>query len=147
MMLASSATSSDTCQWLIDSGASNHYTSRLEDLIDFTPIKPIGIMTGKGYIAARGIGHVRVLLKAGLVLITHVMWVPELKGFANLLSVPQLTENGFKIAIERDVCEISYRLSVYATGHIDNRAFYLDVLSSTENLAKPPLNDLPLLGL
>lgn len=104
-------------------------------------------MTGKGYIAARGIGHVRVLLKAGLVLITHVMWVPELKGFANLLSVPQLTENGFKIAIERDVCEISYRLSVYATGHIDNRAFYLDVLSSTENLAKPPLNDLPLLGL
>lgn len=41
--------------WLIDSSATNHYTSRYELLQNFRPLKDIPILTGKGYIFARGI--------------------------------------------------------------------------------------------
>ena len=114
-------------KWLIDSGASNHYTANRDDLHNFTSIQPIWIMTGKGYIAARGIGHVYLKLTIGIVVVTHVLWVPQLHGLASLLSVPQLTENGFNVIFDRHSCSILYSGQVVATGSRQEKAYYLNV--------------------
>ena len=119
-----------TGRWLIDSGASNHYTANRDDLHNFTSIQPIWIMTGKGYIAARGIGHVYLNLTIGTVVVTHVLWVPELHGLASLLSVPQLAENGFNIIFDRHSCSILYSGQVVATGSRQDKAYYLNVDSN-----------------
>ena len=114
-------------KWLIDSGASKHYTANRDDLHNFTSIQPIWIMTGKGYIAARGIGHVYLKLTIGIVVVTHVLWVPQLHGLASLLSVPQLTENGFNVIFDRHSCSILYSGQVVATGSRQEKAYYLNV--------------------
>ena len=77
-------------QWLIDSGASNHYTASRHILTDFHLIPDIQIMTGKGLIAAKGMGNVTLHTSVGLRTIFDVMWVPDLTGKHNLLSIPQL---------------------------------------------------------
>ena len=41
--------------WLIDSGATNHYISRFQLLHNFRPLQDIPILTEKGYIFARGV--------------------------------------------------------------------------------------------
>ena len=76
--------------WLIDSGASNHYTSLRHILSDFRPIPRIRIITGKGYVTAVGIGNVTLHTSVGLRTVFDVMWVPELTGPHHLLSIPQL---------------------------------------------------------
>lgn len=115
-------------QWLVDSGASNHYTSKKELLCDFTPIPPIRIMTGNGFISAHGIGHVIVYLSIGKVFIRNVMWVPALDGCASLLSVPQLTDNGFRVVFDDSGCEIRYRNNLIAKGVRRNKAYYLEAI-------------------
>ena len=106
-------------------------------------------MTGKGYIAAKGIRHVILHLAIGKVVITHVMWVPELKGFASLLSVPQLTENGFKVSFDNKSCEVSQDNKLFAIGSKINRAYYLDVHSNStvHHVSEGTIpSDLPILG-
>jgi len=134
-------------QWLVDSGASNHYTARKDILYDFIPIDPIWIMTGKGYISANGIGHVIVHLSIGKVIIKNVMWVSELKGFASLLSVPQLTDNGFKITFEWDDCEILHRNQLIVKGTKKNKVYYLDVTGYPNKNQSNILEGAKILGL
>ena len=76
--------------WLIDRGASNHYTSLRHILSDFKPIPRVKIITGKGYVTAVGIGNVTLHTSVGLRTVFDVMWVPELTGPHHLLSIPQL---------------------------------------------------------
>ena len=52
--------------WLIDRGASNHYTSLRHILSDFKPIPRVKIITGKGYVTAVGIGNVTLHTSVGL---------------------------------------------------------------------------------
>ena len=76
--------------WLIDSGASNHYTASRHILSDFRLTPDVPIMTGKGIIAAKGMGNVCLHTSVSVRKIYDVMWVPELTGSHNLLSIPQL---------------------------------------------------------
>lgn len=76
--------------WLIDSGASNHYTSMKHILNNFHLIPDIHIMTGRGFVTAKGIGNVTLHTSVGVRTVYDVMWVPALTGRHNLLSIPQL---------------------------------------------------------
>ena len=77
-------------RWLIDSGASNHYTSIKHIISDFKEIPDVNIMMGKGCVSAKGIGNVTLHTNVGLRTVFDMMWVPELTGRHNLLNIPQL---------------------------------------------------------
>ena len=114
-------------QWFVDSGASNHYTSKKELHCDFTSIHPVCILTGNGFIFAQGIGHVVVHLAIGKVFIRNVMWVPALEGCGSLISVAQLTENGFRVMFDESSCEIRHNNNnaLIARGVRRNKVYYL----------------------
>lgn len=98
-------------QWLIDSGYSNHYTSTKHILSDYTDIKPLQILTGKGHVLAQGLGSVTLHTSLGTRRLNDVMWVPNLAGTNNLLSIPQLVHKGCDITIRDQVCVITDRKS------------------------------------
>lgn len=85
--------------WLIDSGASNHYTSYRHILTEFRATPDIGIQTGSGIIYGKGIGNVTIHSSLGIRKIHDVIWVPLLAGKHNLLSIPQLTGKGCKVTM------------------------------------------------
>ena len=85
--------------WLIDSGASNHYTSSRYILADFQHTPDIAIQTGSGVVYGKGIGNVTIHSSLGLRKINDVIWVPQLAGKHNLLSIPQLVRKGCKVTM------------------------------------------------
>ena len=85
--------------WLIDSGASNHYTLSKHILTEFRATPDIGIQTGSGIIYVKGIGNVTIHSSLGVRKIHDVIWVPQLAGKHNLLSIPQLTGKGCKVTM------------------------------------------------
>ena len=75
-------------RWLIDSGASNHYTPLHHILTEFYSIPDVQIMTDNGLITAKGIGNITLHTSVRLRTVYDVMWVPKLTGKHNLLSIP-----------------------------------------------------------
>ena len=59
--------------WLIDSGATNHYTSHYQLLHNFRPLQDIPILTGKEYVFARGIGDISIHLSVGAATVRNVL--------------------------------------------------------------------------
>ena len=66
------------------------------------------------------------------------MWVPDLKGFASLLSVPQLAEKGFTITFDKETCEILRHGQLIAKGTKTNKAYYLEIHDSTSSPSHMP---------
>ena len=120
--------------WLVDSGATNHYIAVKELLINYQDINAIPILTGRGYIYARGIGNLTMQLSIGPVTIQKVMSVPDLAGYASLLSVPQLANNECKIIFEADVCQIHREGYTLAIASFNGKAYYLDLATSTHTV-------------
>jgi len=128
-------------EWLIDSGASNHFTSKKDILTNFTNIAEIPIKTGKGQISARGMGDVIVQLPApfGPTIIKGVMWCPELQGYSNLLSVPQLTKKGFAILFEAFYLDVYNKpmMHIPPNQHLFARTGHTALLSGTTDTPTP----------
>lgn len=76
--------------WLINSGASNHYTSNKNILSEFVTCNDIQVMTGGGLVQAKGKGNVTLHTSEGIQKVFDVLWIPDLAGANNLLSMPQL---------------------------------------------------------
>lgn len=119
--------SAHTHLWLVDSGATNHYTAVRNLLHNFQPIPPVPILTRRGHIFAKRVGHITIQLPIGLVTVRNVMWILDLTGHASLLSVPQLAHNGCKITFEADVCQIYKGGYLLASADFNGKAYYLDV--------------------
>ena len=64
--------------WLIDSGASNHYTAMRHILSEFHSTPDITIQTGSGFVVGKGIGNVTIHSSLGVRKIHDVIWVPML---------------------------------------------------------------------
>lgn len=116
-------------QWLIDSGATNHYSAHRNVFINFRPCPEIPVDTGAGRIFAKGVGDIVVNLPLpyGRIVIQDVMWVPQLMGYSNLLSVPQLTRTGFSVLFSALNSKIMRSNIVVALGSLRGKAFYLDI--------------------
>ena len=130
-------------QWLLDSGASNHFTSNRHILSDFRDVPDMKIMTGNGYITGKGIGNVVIHSSLGLRKVYDVMWVPSLQGRNNLLSIPQFIIKRLKIVM------FGNRASVFSgdndilllQGTLLGKGFYVDmsVCRTTMQLARMEL--------
>lgn len=91
--------------WLIDSGCTNHMTkdSKYFTEMDSTIKVPVRMDNG-AMVNSEGKGIVTIQTKKGTRQIKDVLYVPSLDQ--NLLSVPQMMQNGYSIYFEGDTCTI-----------------------------------------
>jgi hypothetical protein len=89
-------------EWYLDTGCSNHMTANRDWLTNFDPSKKSSIkLANSSKVAAQGTGNIVVRGNNGVkVIIRDVFYVPEMN--CNLLSIGQLAEKGFSVAIEGD---------------------------------------------
>lgn len=91
--------------WLIDSGCTNHMTKHSHVFTKIDPsIKiPVRMCNGE-MVKSEGKGIVTVETRKGTYQINDVLYVPNLDQ--NLLSVPQMMQNGYSIHFEKGTCTI-----------------------------------------
>ena len=106
MYLASSSTHVDHEAWLIDSGASFHFTPHREWFCEYEKYDGGDVFLGddrKARIIGRG--KVKLKLQGGRVrTISVVLHIPALAR--NLISVSKLDDAGVKIVFEKDTCKM-----------------------------------------
>lgn len=79
-------------EWIIDSGASQHWTPYVNDFIEYHSIKPMPISTANGTAYALGKGTVILETKSHMVRISLVFHVPDINS--RLLSLGKFHESG-----------------------------------------------------
>lgn len=70
-------------------------------LSDYRDCADEKILTGNGYIVAKGIGNVTLHTSVGIRTIHDVFFVPALAGRHNLLSIPQIVRKGCTVTMSR----------------------------------------------
>jgi hypothetical protein len=113
-MAASTASSTyvvrtENDEWYVDSGATQHLSSRKERLNDYTEIPPRNVyLADNRVIVAKGMGTVRLKLKVNGEerdhILQDVLHVPDLHG--NLLSVSKIVACRFEIIFSGSRCII-----------------------------------------
>jgi hypothetical protein len=91
--------------WFLDSGCSNHMTGNKELFEDLdTSVKSQIKLGNDNIVEVMGKGAINVITKTGKKTIPDVYFVPGLKH--NLISVGQLTQKGYRVSFENNVCTI-----------------------------------------
>lgn len=107
--------------WILDSGATSHMTSNRNFFTSFnSDEKGHVLLADEGEavkVDGKGSGIIKYCANNGEVIdvrVDNVLYIPRLSS--NLLSVKKLTNNGFKVIFEKDVCSIIKEgaLKVYA---------------------------------
>ena len=88
-------------RWLIDSGASCHYSPFRHLFLGLHRVDPpVRILTGKGFIEAQFRGPIPLLIRANndihYLLLEDVLFVPDLQSCVNLFSVVMLADKGIQ---------------------------------------------------
>lgn len=100
-MLSKELSLGNNGMWIWDSGASSHMSANRNIFSSMRKLEPFPLMTGNGELMAYGIGEVPITLRVGgrqsIVKLNGVLWIPELTGGYNLLSVPSLTNLGYTV--------------------------------------------------
>jgi len=126
MTLKKTGIGSPTCQtWLLDSGASNHYTSDKSCFYTLKEIKPREVETASGHVWGIAIGEVILRLSYGTISIPHVMYVPELNNNTYLISIGQLEDRGLEFHFKQRKCLIYKGGSLWAVGEKSNMVYWL----------------------
>ncbi|XP_024004878.1 uncharacterized protein LOC112082023 [Eutrema salsugineum] len=90
---------------LIDSGCTNHITPNKKAFVNLNTSIRVPIKVGNGAVLiSEGKGDTEVITKKGKRIIRDVFLVPKLGK--NLLSVPQMITNGYKVTFEESKCII-----------------------------------------
>ena len=79
-------------KWLLDSGASRHFTYDINDFVEYKSITPMPLLTANGRAEAIGQGTVILVLNDRAIRINGVLYVPDLT--TRLLSLGQFHKSG-----------------------------------------------------
>ena len=91
--------------WLVDSGCTNHMTKHSHIFTEIDSSIKVPVRMGNGeMVKSEGKGTITIQTKKGAKHIKDVLYVPNLDQ--NLLSVPQMMQNGYSIHFEGDTCDI-----------------------------------------
>lgn len=118
--------------WLIDSGCTNHMTPNEKVFSRINTNIKVPIRVGNGAVLmTKGKGDVEVMTKKGKRIIRDVFLVPALAK--NLLSVPQMIENGYQVTFKERCCIIHDGAGrKVAEVEMVNKSFPIKWSSSTE---------------
>ena len=78
-------------EWLLDSGASMHFTNDINDFVDYQIITPIKVVTANGSTQVKGKGAVILVINQKAVRIEAVYHIPDLT--TKLISLGQLLQS------------------------------------------------------
>ena len=96
-------------EWILDSGASQHLTGSKQSLMDLVPNNSVRVTIADGTeLKATHVGKLEI---EGIGTVDNVFYTPGLE--TNMLSIGKLSENGYKIAFEKDKCSIRGRGGLY----------------------------------
>lgn len=115
-------------KWMLDSGASNHYTSDKSCFVTFELISPIRIETASEIIYGQGRGEIILTLNCGTIRIPDVIYVPKLVKDTNLLSVGQLESRGIEFRFKNGKCYMWKQGSLWAVAPRVNNVYYLELI-------------------
>ncbi|WVZ08779.1 hypothetical protein V8G54_022125 [Vigna mungo] len=120
LMVATNTERTEAAQniWYVDSGCSNHMTYNRSWLTNLDESKKSKVrVTDNSTLKVEGIGSVKIKRKSGLhATLENVLLVPEMK--CNLLSVGQLTKNGYTVIMGSNT-----QMEVYDQGKLAKRPF------------------------
>ena len=117
--------SNSSSRWLLDSGASNHYTSNLDLLSDIRYITPTAVETANKIIYATAKGTLILHLTCGTICISDVMYVPDLLPNTHLISIGQLESKGLDFRIKDGKCFMFKLGTLWAVAPRENFVYYL----------------------
>lgn len=115
-------------KWIIDTGCTKHMTNAISNLGWWNPCSEDVILADGKKVRAKGHGEGRILgvRKDGEqidVTLKEVLYVPGLSK--NVLSVSQITEDGFKVIFGHRSCQIMGGDTVIAVGEKSGGLYYL----------------------
>lgn len=118
-------------KWLIDTGASNHYSPFKHLFITLKPVEtPVEILTGNGIIYAREYGTIPLIIRVGntvqQILLEYVLYVPDLQTKVNLFSVIVLAERGYYANFGPNNVKFVHKDITVAQGVRLGNSWYLD---------------------
>lgn len=139
-------------EWYVDSGATQHLSSRKEWFHQYKDISPRNIYLANNHvIIAKGMGtvHVNLMVKGEKrnISFQDVLYVPELHG--NLLSVNRIVACGYKVLFDESGCAIQDRNgSIVAAATKERNLYRLSVtpqeVSDRANFAEAHKADMAL---
>jgi len=100
-------------EWYLDSGCSNHMTSRREWLTNFDASKKTSIKLADSRKLASE-GSENIVMKnnfGGKVIIEDVFYVPDMK--CNLMSISQLVEKGFSVTMDGESSKLFMQIRIW----------------------------------
>jgi len=110
--------------WIIDSGASRHLTTRRELLEDYINRLPTSIMIGNGKdINAIGQGNITLQTISGMISLSGVLYVPDIGS--NLLSVASIVDQGFHVEFTRTGCSVNKRNTESVIGRRQGNIYFV----------------------
>ena len=119
-------------KWLVDSGASCHYSPFRHLFLSLHPVDPpVRILTGNGYIYAAFKGPIPLIIRAHNEIhhlhLDDVLFVPQLQSRVNLFSVVMLADKGIKSTFGPDLVTFTDpKGTVLATGSRIGNSWWLD---------------------
>jgi len=79
-------------EWMLDSGASSHFTFDMNDFVEYEPIEPVDIQTANSHTSMIGKGTVLFIMEEEIVRIYPVFYIPDLNQ--RILSMGQFLQSG-----------------------------------------------------
>ena len=132
-LFTSKCSKSSSNAWVLDTGASSHICSSLQDLANERRLRPneVTLKLGNGAsVAAKAIGSTSVDLLDHILLLDDVLYVPN--AFKNIISISSLTSKGYEFLFGRDVCKIYFGNELVGMGYVIHGLYYVDNI--TDNI-------------
>ena len=115
----------------MDTGASSHICSSLQDLANERRLRPneVTLKLGNGAsVAAKAIGSTSIDLLDHILLLDNVLYV--LNAFKNIISISSLTSKGYEFLFGRDVCKIYFGNELIGMGYVIHGLYYVDNITN-----------------
>jgi len=79
-------------EWMLNSGASSHFTFDINDFVEYEPIEPVDIQTANSHTSMIGKGTVLFIMEEEIVRIYPVFYIPDLNQ--RILLMGQFLQSG-----------------------------------------------------
>ena len=118
--------------FVLDSGASEYYTSHKDWLLDYEIVSNKSIIIADSTrVPIQGKGNIPIIINNNKLIIKGVYYIPSLK--TTLISSKELTNKGWEITFKDNLAKLVHRTSKLNTlAYWTYNAYYLDILVNYE---------------
>ena len=122
--------------WVLDTGASSHICSSLQDLANERKLDKDEVILKLGNnvsVAAKAIGSSSILLYKHVLYLNNVLYLPN--AYRNIMSISCMTRLGYDFLFTKDVCKIIYDNKIVGYGYVQNGLYCINEdVSNTNNV-------------